>query len=635
MPGNPSVVCVLPLGSPPLLIQLPSHCSEAMRITTVPVPVAYGRMTPPVADAVSHLAGLAQPGAKRAADGSNDAVAEAVLWAAQPDASHAPLDEQVRRVAPAFTAYPPDSKLRRLPATDMHVCSAASWGAAMPYEPIGSAALFVGTSSGYVHRVLVHVPPPCTHPPDLAGRKRPREEASQPQAAELQLTRCARMPSLSSVSTLQWASQFGGLLLVHSAETHVDLLDPETLAIRQSLMDFDRPSQHVRSNMCMTLRRGMVQLHREQPLVVAANAAIRAGHTFAAFDTRGAKQGSDTGQVPPAPRLAVGSLPDEPPPCSVEWHPHAPVLLVPSSSDTLHAWVLATDADWNAFSPHFPELGLNVEYVEKEDEFDAVSEQQAAATAAALQGVAGSSLPDQAKDDMDKYGLTAKAAAAAFHVAPSVAKRIAAGLLPSGLGSAPPPSHSAGGASTQFGHDSSSGAQTEPSQAQQPARSVFEDEASTPANVDVVGGLLCSPSAAASQLQQTQPQMTLYRHNPDESFARATVPLRMLPTGAPDVAPGANAGAPAASAAAPGAVEAASPVSPESQAQVLGTTSAEAWIKAGSTVEGVQAALATALHQEGLMQMTAVGRARLGNAGLYDASGGYFAAAPSAAAQQQ
>ncbi|KAF1985660.1 WD40 repeat-like protein [Aulographum hederae CBS 113979] len=56
---------------------------------------------------------------------------------------------------------------------------------------------------------------------------------------------------------------------------------------------------------------------------------------------------------------------------AVEWHPHRPfVCAVGVDSGRVYLWSIQTPQRWSALAPDFVEVEENVEYVEKEDEFD-------------------------------------------------------------------------------------------------------------------------------------------------------------------------------------------------------------------------------------------------------------------------
>jgi WD40 repeat protein len=59
---------------------------------------------------------------------------------------------------------------------------------------------------------------------------------------------------------------------------------------------------------------------------------------------------------------------------SVAWHPTRSFLAVATSDGLVDIW--GPRMDWTAFAPDFQALPMNVEYVEREDEFDLVEEQE-------------------------------------------------------------------------------------------------------------------------------------------------------------------------------------------------------------------------------------------------------------------
>ena len=58
----------------------------------------------------------------------------------------------------------------------------------------------------------------------------------------------------------------------------------------------------------------------------------------------------------------------------MQWHPTKPVIASVSSLGDIHIWQTSSPDNWAAFAPGFEELEENVEYDEREDEFDIVSD---------------------------------------------------------------------------------------------------------------------------------------------------------------------------------------------------------------------------------------------------------------------
>ncbi|KAI8977098.1 WD40-repeat-containing domain protein [Mycotypha africana] len=58
------------------------------------------------------------------------------------------------------------------------------------------------------------------------------------------------------------------------------------------------------------------------------------------------------------------------------WHPHRPIIASVSSFGNIYIWKAKHTENWSAFAPDFVELEENLEYEEKEDEFDVVPEEE-------------------------------------------------------------------------------------------------------------------------------------------------------------------------------------------------------------------------------------------------------------------
>lgn len=54
----------------------------------------------------------------------------------------------------------------------------------------------------------------------------------------------------------------------------------------------------------------------------------------------------------------------------IDWHPTNPVIAICGSSGVTSIWVSKMTENWSTYAPKFKELQSNVEYIEREDEFD-------------------------------------------------------------------------------------------------------------------------------------------------------------------------------------------------------------------------------------------------------------------------
>ncbi|KAF8941462.1 hypothetical protein BGZ58_008737 [Dissophora ornata] len=61
----------------------------------------------------------------------------------------------------------------------------------------------------------------------------------------------------------------------------------------------------------------------------------------------------------------------------IAWHPIRPIVASVSSFGTIHIWATNYQENWSAFAPDFKELEENIDYEEREDEFDIVPEEEA------------------------------------------------------------------------------------------------------------------------------------------------------------------------------------------------------------------------------------------------------------------
>jgi len=59
------------------------------------------------------------------------------------------------------------------------------------------------------------------------------------------------------------------------------------------------------------------------------------------------------------------------------WHPLRPIIASVSTSGVVYIWATNYTENWSAFAPDFTELQENEEYIEREDEFDVIEEDEA------------------------------------------------------------------------------------------------------------------------------------------------------------------------------------------------------------------------------------------------------------------
>lgn len=69
-----------------------------------------------------------------------------------------------------------------------------------------------------------------------------------------------------------------------------------------------------------------------------------------------------------SPKIMKQDLPDKL--VDIDWHPTNPVIAICGSNGCTNIWVSKMAENWSTYAPKFKELQSNVEYVEREDEFD-------------------------------------------------------------------------------------------------------------------------------------------------------------------------------------------------------------------------------------------------------------------------
>ena len=64
-------------------------------------------------------------------------------------------------------------------------------------------------------------------------------------------------------------------------------------------------------------------------------------------------------------------------PAIIEWHPSRPLLACTSvETGSIAVWGIEPQQKWSALAPDFQEVTENVEYIEREDEFDTYPEEE-------------------------------------------------------------------------------------------------------------------------------------------------------------------------------------------------------------------------------------------------------------------
>lgn len=129
----------------------------------------------------------------------------------------------------------------------------------------------------------------------------------------------------------------------------------------------ERPTKRLRTSLSLTL------LHKIQDMIqrtawnnigfspssdyIFAGAAHKASHNVYIWD----RTSSTLSKILEGPKdWSIG----------VDWHPSRPMLASASNTGAIYVWFTPTEEIWSAYAPGFEELEENMEYEEREDEFD-------------------------------------------------------------------------------------------------------------------------------------------------------------------------------------------------------------------------------------------------------------------------
>ena len=104
---------------------------------------------------------------------------------------------------------------------------------------------------------------------------------------------------------------------------------------------------------------------------------------------------------------------------TVKWHPTKPMIVSISSDGHVYMWVVTPKENWSAFAPGFEELEDNIEYEEREDEYDVVSLLNFCGISNSLQRDEAQEVAAvQENEDIDIFGLDGEEEKGTFVLAP-------------------------------------------------------------------------------------------------------------------------------------------------------------------------------------------------------------------------
>ncbi|KAG0057401.1 hypothetical protein BGZ83_010860 [Gryganskiella cystojenkinii] len=161
-------------------------------------------------------------------------------------------------------------------------------------------------------------------------------------------------PTTSAIKSIQF-SRRGKEIVVNSNDRAIRLLATREDGPPEQLHKFQDLVNRIQWNQCC--------LSSDADYVIGGS-AHQAEHNIYIWD----KIGGNLVKILEGPKEPLEDL---------TWHPIRPIVASVSSFGTIHIWATNSQENWSAFAPDFKELEENIDYEEREDEFDIVPEEEA------------------------------------------------------------------------------------------------------------------------------------------------------------------------------------------------------------------------------------------------------------------
>ncbi|KAF9348954.1 hypothetical protein BGX26_012689, partial [Mortierella sp. AD094] len=170
---------------------------------------------------------------------------------------------------------------------------------------------------------------------------------------DLQLIREFR-PTTSAIKNIQF-SRKGKQIVVNANDRMIRLFEIKEDGPPEQIHKFQDLVNRIQWNQCC--------FSSDSDYVIGGS-AHQAEHNIYIWD----KIGGNLVKILEGPKEPLEDL---------SWHPIRPIVASVSSYGTIHIWATNYQENWSAFAPDFKELEENIDYEEREDEFDIVPEEEA------------------------------------------------------------------------------------------------------------------------------------------------------------------------------------------------------------------------------------------------------------------